>query len=79
MLCDRLKKDIGKDPVISREKRQAKERTSEEETSIDGEVDPCLLLAESHYVVSGSVGVRAQVQVPMPHCREILVSVRPKH
>ena len=66
MLCDRLKKDIGKDPVISRERRQEKERTSKEETSIDGEVDPCLLLAESHYVVSGSVGVRAQVQVPMP-------------
>ena len=66
MLCDRLKKDIGKDPVISRERRQEKERTSKEETSIDGEVDPCLLLAESHYVVSGSIGVRAQVQIPMP-------------
>ena len=48
MLCDLLKKDIAKDPVISRERRADKERTSKEETSIDGKVEPCLLLAEYH-------------------------------
>jgi len=66
LLCDRLTGDIAKDPVLSITDTQEKMRMSEEETSKKGGTDPCLLLAQSHYVISGSVGVNAQVQVPQP-------------
>ena len=65
-LCDRLKKDIARDPVLSIQETDEKMRTSEEGTSTKDEPDPCLLLAQSHYVVSGSIGVSAQVQAPVP-------------
>ena len=33
---------------------------------MEDEIYPCLLLCQSHYVVSGAMGVLAQVQVTMP-------------
>ena len=61
-----MKKDIAKDPMLLNMRTEENKRTSEEAKSIEDEIDPCPLLAQSHYVVSGSVGVRAQMQVPMP-------------
>jgi len=48
------------------QENQEKMRTPEEGVSTEGETDHCLVLAHSHYVVSGSIGVTAQVQKPWP-------------
>ena len=66
LFCDGLKKDISKDPMFLTLTTEDKIRSSEEDKSMEDEVNPCLLLAQSRYVVSCSESLRAQVEVPMP-------------
>ena len=65
-LSSRLKHDIAKETVLCLQENQENMRTPEEGVSNEGETDHCLVLAHSHYVVSGSIGVTAQVQKPWP-------------
>ena len=66
MHCDRLKRGILKDQMFLTTRTEDKKGMSEEETFMEDDSDPYLLLAQYHYVLSGSVGVRAQQQGPMP-------------
>ena len=64
-LCGLLKKNITKDPMFLPTRAEEKKRTSHEETSMEDEIYHFLFLAQSYYVVSGSVGLCTQMQVPM--------------